>query len=305
MKPQPLSPSVVELPGEFTHEFIHTRGIRLHAATAGNPNDPLVVAIHGSFGGWFDYREVISAIAEQGYHVAAVDLRGFGMSDKPPTDLGQDIRVLTGDIAGLIQALGHESAALIGNDTGATLAWAVAVEKPELVSGLISISGAFSTDLRRAVIRRPWDFFWILLRLALFRLPLAFWQRQPGLWEKIYRKELRLDTASHYRGEAYEHTLELRLKAVRISKVIRGTMWNHRLLTGVVPRSWLDTRLSAPVLFLHADQGLWRPIIRRARKRASAGFEATSIHGAKNLPMLENPAAFVHVISSWLQEIRH
>ncbi|OZY79880.1 hypothetical protein CBG03_08805 [Streptococcus pyogenes] len=49
----PLPPSVVELDGPFEHEFLHTRGIRLHAATAGNPDDPLVLLLHGSFGGWF------------------------------------------------------------------------------------------------------------------------------------------------------------------------------------------------------------------------------------------------------------
>ncbi len=39
----PLPPSVVELDGPFEHEFLHTRGIRLHAVTAGNPDDPLVL----------------------------------------------------------------------------------------------------------------------------------------------------------------------------------------------------------------------------------------------------------------------
>ena len=41
----PLPPSVVELDGPFEHEFLHTRGIRLHAATAGDPDNPLVLLL--------------------------------------------------------------------------------------------------------------------------------------------------------------------------------------------------------------------------------------------------------------------
>ena len=100
-----LSPSVVELDGPFEHEFLHTRGIRLHAATAGDPDNPLVVLLHGSFGGWFDFREVIALLADAGFHVAALDMRGFGMSDKPPLEPGQDIRVAVGDVSGAIRAL--------------------------------------------------------------------------------------------------------------------------------------------------------------------------------------------------------
>ena len=104
----PLPPSTVELEGPYAHEFVHTRGIRLHVATAGDSSRPLVLLIHGAFGGWFDFQDVIAPLAQRGFHVAAVDMRGFGMSDKPPIDAGQDIRTLVGDISGLIQALGHD-----------------------------------------------------------------------------------------------------------------------------------------------------------------------------------------------------
>ena len=57
---RPLSPSVVELDGPFRHQLVHTRGIRLHAAVVGRPQDPLVVLLHSAFGGWFEYRRVIA-----------------------------------------------------------------------------------------------------------------------------------------------------------------------------------------------------------------------------------------------------
>ena len=78
MTAKPLSPSVVELKGDFEHEFVHTHGLRLHVVTAGEKGNPLIVLIHGSFGGWFEFRDVIAPLARKGFRVAAVDLRGFG-----------------------------------------------------------------------------------------------------------------------------------------------------------------------------------------------------------------------------------
>ena len=295
-----LSPSVVELDGPFEHEFLHTRGIRLHAATAGDPDNPLVVLLHGSFGGWFDFREVIALLADAGFHVAALDMRGFGMSDKPPLEPGQDIRVAVGDVSGAIRALGHDDAFLIGADTGGAVAWALATERPERVRGLVSVSAAHPADLRRAVAARPWDFGWLLLRSTLCRLG---WLHAPSLLmrESTYRRELDLDALGSFGGGEREETLRLRVAASQIGNVRRGILWNHRLRTAAVPLSWLDLTVNAPVLFIHADQLLWRPVACRAARRCRGGFTATTIPGTKNLPFLENPRSFVHTLTHWMR----
>lgn len=296
----PLSPSVVELDGPFEHEFLHTRGIRLHAATAGNPENPLVVLLHGSFGGWFDFRDVIAVLADAGFHVAALDMRGFGMSDKPPLEPGQDIRVAVGDVSGAIRALGHDDAFLVGADTGGAVAWALATERPERVRGLVSVSAAHPADLRRAIAARPWDFGWVLLRATLCRLG---WLRTPRLLmrESTYRREMDLDALGSFSADAREESLRLRIAASRIGNVRRGILWNHRLRTAVVPLSWLDLTVAAPVLFIHADQLLWRPVARRAAKRCRGSFTATTIPGAKNLPYLENPSGFAQTLIHWMR----
>jgi len=296
----PLSPSVVELDGPFEHEFLHTRGIRLHAATAGNPENPLVVLLHGSFGGWFDFRDVIAVLADAGFHVAALDMRGFGMSDKPPLEPGQDIRVAVGDVSGAIRALGHDDAFLVGADTGGAVAWALATERPERVRGLVSVSAAHPADLRRAIAARPWDFGWVLLRATLCRLG---WLRTPRLLmrESTYRREMDLDALGSFSADAREESLRLRIAASRIGNVRRGILWNHRLRTAVVPLSWLDLTVAAPVLFIHADQLLWRPVARRAAKRCRGSFTATTIPGTKNLPFLENPRGFAQTLIQWMR----
>ncbi|OFR69012.1 alpha/beta fold hydrolase [Corynebacterium sp. HMSC078H07] len=295
-----LSPSVVELDGPFEREFLHTRGIRLHAATAGNPDNPLVVLLHGSFGGWFDFRDVIAVLADAGFHVAALDMRGFGLSDKPPLEPGQDIRVAVGDVSGAIRALGHDDAFLVGADTGGAVAWALATERPERVRGLVSVSAAHPADLRRAIAARPWDFGWVLLRATLCRMS---WLRTPRLLmrESAYRREMDLDALGSFSEDAREESLRLRIAASQIGNVRRGILWNHRLRTAVVPLSWLDLTVAAPVLFIHADQLLWRPVARRAAKRCRGSFTATTIPGTKNLPFLENPRGFAQTLTQWMR----
>ena len=75
-----LSPSIVELDGPFQHGHVHTHGLRLHTVSAGSTTDPLIMLLHGAFSGWFEYRHIIAELADAGFHVVAVDLRGYGMT---------------------------------------------------------------------------------------------------------------------------------------------------------------------------------------------------------------------------------
>lgn len=295
------SPSVIELDGPFAHEFVHTRGVRLHVVTAGSKQDPLVVLVHGGFGGWFDFREVIAPLADQGFHVAAVDLRGTGMSDKPPVEPGQDIRTLVGDLTGLVQALGHTSAFFIGDDTGGAVAWAVATSRPERTRGLVSIAAAHPVDMRHSIAARPWDFTWISLRALTCRVYQPFGRTSYLLSPATYRKALQLNVEPTLSDATFNRSLELRTLASQIGNAHRGILWNHRMLTAVVPFKWVDTKAHCPVLFLHADQQLWKPVIRHASRRVRGDFVSQNIPGTKNLPHLEDPEQFVHVVSQWLR----
>ena len=224
------------------------------------------------------------------------------MSDKPPVDAGQDIRTLVGDISGLIQALGHDDAFVVGADTGGAVAWCLAAERPERVRGLVSISAAHPVDLRRAIAARPWDFGWINLRSLLCRLPRVTRAHNLLLSPRAYRKELDLDTGPSLADATLDRILDLRLRASRIGSVRRGILWNHRMRTAVVPLNWVELAVERPVLFIHAQQRLWNPVVRRAALRARRGFTATTVPGAKNLPHLEAPADFVATLAAWLQE---
>lgn len=153
---------------------MHANGIRLHVASAGpdRAEAPLVVLLHGFADFWWSWRHQLTALAELGYHAVAVDLRGYGDSDKPPR--GYDGWTLAGDIAGLIRALGHTSATLVGHADGGLVCWATAVLHPRLVRAIAVVSSPHPAALKSSVLRdnaqrRAWlpDF----LRAQLPRYP--------------------------------------------------------------------------------------------------------------------------------------
>lgn len=299
-----LSPSVVELAGPFTHELVHTRGVRLHAAVAGDPGDPLVVLLHGAFSGWFDYREVIAPLAARGLYVAAVDARGYGLSDKPPAIAGGDLRTAAGDIAGLIRSLGHDSAIVVGSDTGGTVAWALATKYPEMVTGLVSVSAAHPVDLRRAMAARPWNFLWLGTRALLSRLPLPVLRLAPGLVAAAYRRQLRLNTTSEFAHRpAFREALQLRLTSAQIGNAQPAILRANRLLTAAMPARWLSAKVTAPTLLIQPPQRDWRHLTRRSRARITGPVEITHVPGTRNLPQLENPAGFVEAVADFA--LRH
>ncbi|GAB2502462.1 Soluble epoxide hydrolase [Corynebacterium atrinae] len=301
-KRQPVSPSVVELEGPYTHELVHTRGLRLHAAVAGDPSHPLIVLLHGSFGGWFDFREVIAPLAAAGFHVAAVDARGYGMSDKPPATAADDLRTATGDIAGLIQALGHQDAAVVGADTGGTVAWMLATSYPERVRTVISVCAAHPTDLRRSIAARPWNYPWLIARNIVFRVPALALMRPPWVMDQVFQRNLQLSTAGEFHSTAaFEQILQLRQLASRIGNSRPAFVRNNRLLLSSVPARSLGDRVTAPALLIEPTRRAWRHLSARSRARVAGAVEVRRIEGTKYLPHIENPRAFTETVVDFLR----
>jgi pimeloyl-ACP methyl ester carboxylesterase len=121
----------------FTSRFVDIGELRLHAVVGGE--GPPLLLIHGWPETWYAWRMVMPELAED-FEVIAVDQRGIGLSDKPRD--GYDIGTLAGDLVALMDALGHETFAVYGTDTGMPIAHAMAADYPERVGRLV-VSEAF------------------------------------------------------------------------------------------------------------------------------------------------------------------
>ena len=129
---------------EVTHEQVPTNGIELHVAVAGPPDGPPVVLCHGFPELWYSWRHQLGALADAGYRAYAPDLRGYGASAHPTevSDYGSD--KLTGDLCGLLDHYGHDTAAFVGHDWGAMVVWEMGRLHPARVSSLYNMSVPYS-----------------------------------------------------------------------------------------------------------------------------------------------------------------
>lgn len=136
---------------------MRANGIRFHIAegggddAVGGSDRPLVVLLHGFGDFWWSWRHQLTGLTDAGYRAVAVDLRGYGDSDKPPR--GYDGWTLAGDIAGLVRALGHTDATLVGHAEGGLVCWAAAVLHPRVVRSIALIASPHPVALKRAVLR--------------------------------------------------------------------------------------------------------------------------------------------------------
>ena len=102
---------------------------------------PLVVMVHGFPESWYSWRHQMGPIAAAGFTACAIDVRGYGGSDKPQPIEAYDLESLSGDIAGLIEALSPDRpAVVIGHDWGAPVAWTTALVHPERVRAVAGLS---------------------------------------------------------------------------------------------------------------------------------------------------------------------
>ena len=120
--------------------FFDVNGVRLRVVDAGPEDGPVVVLAHGFPELAFSWRHQIPALATAGYRVLAPDQRGYGGSSCPDDVAAYDITELTGDLVGLIDAVGAERAAIVGHDWGATVAWSVPLFHPERVAAVAGLS---------------------------------------------------------------------------------------------------------------------------------------------------------------------
>ena len=117
---------------------LETNGIRVRIAEQGE--GPLVLLLHGFPESWYSWRHQLPALAEAGFHAVAPDLRGYGASDAPEAVEDYDIVHLTADAAGIVDALGEETAVVVGHDWGAIVAWQCALLRPDRFRAVAALS---------------------------------------------------------------------------------------------------------------------------------------------------------------------
>jgi pimeloyl-ACP methyl ester carboxylesterase len=304
--PQRPDESVVLQDGPWTHRTVDANGSRFHLVEAGA--GPLVVLLHGFPEFWWTWRHQISPLADAGYRVVAVDLRGYGASDKPPR--GYDGYTLSADVAALIRSLGERDAAVVGHDWGGHLAWTTAAFHPRMVRRLAVLGMPLPLRLRAALRTDP-------AQMKASRYIAAF--QAPRYEHRVTRDNAAFvgELLRRWSGPSWPHTEDFaeyeracRL-AMRIPQASFCAMeyyrWSVRSLTR--PSGWkfnklLETPIDVPVLHLHGalDACLMPSTAAGSGRYVRGPYEYRLLPGVGHFPQSEAAETVTGELLRWLKE---
>ncbi len=123
--------SVRELERRVESRYVQNGDVRIHYAVAGRGSGkPLLLFVHGFPGWWWTWRHLMAALMDR-YTVAALDMRGYHLSDKPEGVERYRIEELVVDLAYVIEDIGQKPATVIGHDWGGGACWGLAWGGPD------------------------------------------------------------------------------------------------------------------------------------------------------------------------------
>lgn len=289
----------VLLDGPWTHRMVHVRGQRLHVAECGASSSPLVLFIHSATGGWFDWRRVLPLLSGQPVHAVAVSLRGYGTSDRTPS--GYRPTAAADDAAGLIRALGHSRAIVVGQGYGALVAWTLAARKPSLVAGVVACGMPHPDEWRREALRRPFSTplrtSWSFGRYATVLGRLG--RRGGRAASNIVADAMKLSGPGFREtpeGVESAQLMERSLRAGALSPALRHLEWLAQP-TGASWRRWMRTLAQATMPPTWIVVGADDPLVSERALSGSRSVDVVSLPGVGHFPALEAPDAVADVIA--------
>ena len=264
--------------------FTTIGGVRIHYQEAGDESAPPLVLIHGFISSTLIWSQVFLPLADAGFRVIAIDLPGYGYSDKP-NDGRYTIDAQAHAVVSLMDRLGLEEATIVGASYGGAIAATIALDYPERVSRLVLVGAVSSDEPRKKLLLR-------ILRLPLIgdiATPLflgSSWVLRKRM-EQMYR---RIGTALDERMLAARHHL-------------LATANTHRAMIRTV-RRWNANRIQReahlirqPTLIAWGEDDTHIPLSEAFRLRdAIPSARLIVFRNCGHLPPTEYPEKFVEVV---------
>jgi len=144
-----------------SHHRVRARGIEFHYAEAGSGDD-VVLCLHGWPQHWYEWRHLMPALADR-HRVIALDLRGFGWSEAPPS--GYEKENLADDVLAVLDELGIERVKLVGHDWGGWIGFLLCLRAPQRFERYLALNILPPWTSLRAMAPHLWRFWyqWLIL----------------------------------------------------------------------------------------------------------------------------------------------
>ena len=122
--------------------FVEAHGVRVHVVRAGlDPGvSPTVLAIHGASANARELMQPLAAELAEEMTLLALDRPGYGHSGRP--EGAHRLEVQAAMAAQVLEAQGVSRAIVVGHSLGAATALRLALDRPDLVAGLVLASPA-------------------------------------------------------------------------------------------------------------------------------------------------------------------
>ncbi|XP_052436621.1 bifunctional epoxide hydrolase 2 [Carassius gibelio] len=126
-------------PDNVSHGYVNIKpGVRIHFVEFGD--GPPVLLCHGFPESWFSWRYQIPALANAGFRVLALDMKGYGDSTAPPEIEEYSQEQIMLDLVTFLDKMGIPQVTLVGHDWGGSLVWSMAQFHPERVRAVASLN---------------------------------------------------------------------------------------------------------------------------------------------------------------------
>ena len=304
----PSRPSTdpVEIPGPWQHRHVAANGARFHVVEAGPADGALVLLLHGFPEFWWAWRDQLPVLASAGFRAVAMDLRGYGGSDKTPD--GYDPLTLAQDVSGVVKSLGGRNAVVVGHGWGGYVAWATAVLHAREVSALCVVSAPHPATTLRALRPRA-----VALRhVVSMQLPWLPERRLADPTSGFLREHLQSWSAP---GSAfpdastvatYQRTISLWPSSHCALEYHRWLVRSRLRTDGRRFRSSMRPAVSQPVLAITgaADPALPADAMRRSRAHVVGEMVEQALPGVGHFPHEEASGRFNSVLLDWLGGLR-
>jgi pimeloyl-ACP methyl ester carboxylesterase len=142
-----------QVPHSDKSDFVSIDGARIHFQEFGLASNPPVILIHGFTASVYVWNTVAPMIADAGFRVIALDLIGFGYSEKPSW-FEYTIDAQARMIARFMDRLGIGKATLIGSSYGGAVAATLALDYAARVAKLVLVDAVINDDLKNHPILR-------------------------------------------------------------------------------------------------------------------------------------------------------
>ncbi|MFG1372620.1 alpha/beta hydrolase [Xanthobacter oligotrophicus] len=280
---------VIPFPADFRTREIATNGTTIHVRFGGS--GPVVVLLHG-YGETGDMWGAMAAALAPDHTVVVPDLRGMGLSAKP--DGGFDKKTQAGDVAGVLDALGIDKAALVTHDIGNMVGFAFAALHRDRVTRFVLIDAPLPGV-------GPWEEILKNPLLWHFRFGGPDMERLVAGRERIYLDRFWNEFSAHpsHFGEAarahyaalYALPGAMRAGFAQFAAFDQDAIDNKAFLAA--------GKLTVPVLALGGEMSFGLTMA-EVMKFAATDVQGAVVPGSGHWIMEENPAATVALVKAFL-----